>query len=155
MTLRRATVWFRWCKKQTKPHSGSQRESYHLLLKDPEGLVRMLVLVRSLGGREKLEMAVMRLLFRYNLSSSLWPMDCSMPGLPSCPSSRWYHPTISSSVIAFSCLQSFPASGSFPMSWLFKSSGQKAVESARITSMESTQNININLSPSPLHGYTK
>ena len=34
------------------------------------------------------------------------------------------HPTISSSVIPFSCLQSFPASGSFPMSWLFSSSGQ-------------------------------
>ena len=33
----------------------------------------------------------------------------------SCPSSRWYHPTISSSVITFSCLQPFPASGPFPM----------------------------------------
>ena len=38
------------------------------------------------------------------------PGDCSN----SCPSSRWCHPTISSSVIPFfSCLQSFPASGSF------------------------------------------
>ena len=36
----------------------------------------------------------------------------------SCPLSRWCHPTISSSVIPFSShLQSFPASGSFPMSW--------------------------------------
>ena len=35
----------------------------------------------------------------------------------SCPLSQWYHPTISSSVIALSfCLQSFPTSGSFPMS---------------------------------------
>ena len=35
----------------------------------------------------------------------------------SCPSSRWYHPAISSSVVPFSSrLQSFPASGSFPMS---------------------------------------
>ena len=33
----------------------------------------------------------------------------------SCPSSRWCHPTISSSVVPFSCIQSFPASGSFPM----------------------------------------
>jgi len=32
----------------------------------------------------------------------------------SCPLSRWCHPTISSSVVPFSCLQSFPASGSFP-----------------------------------------
>ena len=63
-------------------------------------------------------------------------MDCSMPGLPvpyhlprvcpsSCPLHRWCHPTISSSVALFSsCLQSFLASGSFPMSWLFTSGGQ-------------------------------
>ena len=43
----------------------------------------------------------------------------------SCPLSRWCHPTISSSVIPFSsCLQSFPASESFPMSQLFASGGQ-------------------------------
>ena len=42
-----------------------------------------------------------------------------------CPLSQWYHPTISSSVIPFSsCLQSFPASGSFPMSQLFASGVQ-------------------------------
>ena len=40
----------------------------------------------------------------------------------SCPLSRWYHPTISSSVVSFSfCLQSFPASGSFPTSQFFAS----------------------------------
>ena len=43
----------------------------------------------------------------------------------SCPLSWWYHPTISSSVIPFSsCLQSFPASGSFQMSQFFTSGGQ-------------------------------
>ena len=42
----------------------------------------------------------------------------------SCPLSRWCHPTILSSVIPFSCFQSFPASGSFPMSQLFTSGGQ-------------------------------
>ena len=43
----------------------------------------------------------------------------------SCPLSRWCHPTISSSVGPFSsCLQSFPASGSFLMSWLFTTGGQ-------------------------------
>ena len=42
----------------------------------------------------------------------------------SCPLSQWCHPAISSSVIPFtSCLLSFPASGSFPMNWLFASSG--------------------------------
>ena len=45
--------------------------------------------------------------------------------------SWWFHPTISSSVIPFSsCLQSFPASGSFPMSWLFISGGQSIGASA-------------------------
>ena len=70
------------------------------------------------------------------VSDSLRPMDCMQhAGLPcpsptprvysnSCPLSRWYHPTISSSVIPSSCLQSFPASGSFPMSQFFASGGQ-------------------------------
>ena len=42
----------------------------------------------------------------------------------SCPLSQWCHPTISSSVIPFSCLQSFPTSESFQMSQLFASGGQ-------------------------------
>ena len=49
----------------------------------------------------------------------------------SCPLSRWCHPTISSSVIPFSShLQSFPASGSFPMSQFFTSGGQSIGVSA-------------------------
>ena len=49
----------------------------------------------------------------------------------SCPSSQWCHPTISSSNIPFSsCLQSFPASGSFPMSQFFASGGQSIGASA-------------------------
>ena len=55
------------------------------------------------------------------------PGACSNP----CPSSRWCHPTTSSSVIPFSShLQSFPASGSFPMSWFFASGGQRIGVSA-------------------------
>ena len=42
----------------------------------------------------------------------------------SCPLSRWCHPAISSSVVPFSCLQSFLASGSFTTSQLFTSGGQ-------------------------------
>ena len=42
----------------------------------------------------------------------------------SCPLSQWCHPTISPSVIPFSCLQSFPESGSFQMSQFFTSGGQ-------------------------------
>jgi len=55
------------------------------------------------------------------------PRACSK----SCPSSRWCHPAISSSVIPFfSCLQSFPASGSFPISQFFTSGGQSIGVSA-------------------------
>ena len=51
--------------------------------------------------------------------------------LNSCPSSWWCHPTISSSVVPFSSyLQSFPASGSFPMSQSFASGGQSTGVSA-------------------------
>ena len=55
------------------------------------------------------------------------PQACSNP----CPLSRWCHPTVSSSVASFSsCPQSFPASGSFPMSQLFTSGGQSIRASA-------------------------
>ena len=59
--------------------------------------------------------------------ASLSPWICSN----SCPLSRWWHPTISSSVAPFSsCPQSFPTSGSFPMNWLFASGGQSVGASA-------------------------
>ena len=49
----------------------------------------------------------------------------------SCPLSQWCHPTISFSVVPFSsCLQSFPASGSFPVSQFFASGGQSTRVSA-------------------------
>ena len=57
-----------------------------------------------------------------------------------CPSSQWCHPTISFSVTAFSsCLQSLPASGSFPVSRLFASGGQStgASTSASVLPMNS------------------
>ena len=61
------------------------------------------------------------------------PCPSPTPGVcsSSCSSSQWCHPTISSSVILFSsCLQSFPASGSFPVSQLFTSGGQSTGASA-------------------------
>ena len=64
-------------------------------------------------------------------SPSSSPRACSN----SRPSSWWCHPTISSSAVPFSsCLQSFPASGSFPMSQFFASGGQsiKASDSASV-----------------------
>ena len=78
----------------------------------------------------------MLLMFSHSvMSHSLWPHGLWHTRLPyslpsprvcsnSCPLSQWCHPTISSSVIPFSsCLKSFPASGSFPMSQFFASGG--------------------------------
>ena len=72
-------------------------------------------------------------------SATPWTVACSLPCvLPtpgacsnSCPLSQWCHPTISSSIVLFSsCLQSFPSSGSFPMSQFFVSGGQSTGSSA-------------------------
>ena len=75
------------------------------------------------------------------VSDSLWPHGLQHARLPcpslsprvcsnSCPLSQWCHPTISFSVVPFSCLQSFPESRSFPMSQLFTSGGQSIGASA-------------------------
>ena len=76
------------------------------------------------------------------MSDSLWPhgLQHAKPPCPSptprvypnsCPLSRWCHPAISSSIVPFSsCPQSFPASGSFPMSQLFTTGGQSIGVSA-------------------------
>ena len=74
-------------------------------------------------------------------SDSLWPHRLQHTRLPcpspspgvcsnSCPLNWWCHPTISSSFIPFSYLQSFPALGSFAMSWLFASGGHSVGVSA-------------------------
>ena len=69
----------------------------------------------------------------HGLQHARLPCPSPTPGVysNSCPLSWWCHPTISSSVIPFSyCLQSFPTSGSFPMSQFFASGGQSIVVSA-------------------------
>ena len=69
----------------------------------------------------------------HGLQQARPPCPSPTPGvyLNSCPLSRWCHPTISSSLVPFSsCLQSFPASGSFQMSQLFTSGGQSTAVSA-------------------------
>ena len=79
------------------------------------------------------------------VSDSLWPhgLQHTRPPCPSlspracpnsCPSSRWCHPAIASSVVPFSsCPQSCPASGSFPRSQLFTSGGQSTGASALVS----------------------
>ena len=80
------------------------------------------------------------------MSNSLWPHGLQQARLPcpsptpgahsnSCLSSWWCHPTISTSVVPFSCLQSFPASGSFQMSQFFTSGSQSIGASASVLPM--------------------
>ena len=54
----------------------------------------------------------------------------------SCPLNQWYVPTISSSVIPFSCLKSFPASWSFPVSQFFALGGQSIGVSASASALQ-------------------
>ena len=74
----------------------------------------------------------------HGLQHIMLPCPSPTPGAcsNSCPLSPWCHPTISSSVSPFSsCLQSFPVSGSFPMSQLFTSGGQSVGASASVLPM--------------------
>ena len=99
------------------------------------------MLIKEKEGRERKSQFI-----RWVLSDSLRPHYCSTPGFPvhhklpgaysnSCPSSWWCHPTISSPVVPFSCLQSFPVSESFPMSQFFTSGGQRIGASASVLPM--------------------
>ena len=88
-------------------------------------MIHRLPLVQSLSS--------IWLLATHGLQHARPPCPSPTPGVysNSCPLSRWHHPTISSSVIPFSsCFQSFPASGSFQMSQLFTSGGQRIGVSA-------------------------
>ena len=74
----------------------------------------------------------------HGLQHARLPCPPLSPGVcsNSCLLSQWWYPTISSSIAPFSsCLQSFPASGSFPMSQLFASGGQSIGASASVLPM--------------------
>ena len=102
----------------------------HLLMHEVDTIITPTVQIR------KVSLSSVHSVAQLCPTNSLWPHEPqhARPPCPSptpgvhpnpCPSSRWCHPTISSSVIPFSsCLQSFPASVSFPMSQLFASDGQ-------------------------------
>ena len=119
------------------PHTWERNVSLFLITYVPE----------SLGCRERDMRSVLpscfsSVQFRHSVvSDSLWPhgLQHARPSCPSptpracsnsCPSSQGCHPIISSSVVPSSCLQSFPESGSFPMSQFFASAGQSIGASA-------------------------
>ena len=81
------------------------------------------------------------------MSNSLWPHElqhtrllCHPPSPRICSNlcllNQWCYVTFSSSAAPFSCLQSFPASVSFPMSWLFTSGSQSIGASASASRYE-------------------
>ena len=73
----------------------------------------------------------------HGLQHTRLPCPPPTPGVysKSSPSSQWFHPIISFSVIPFSSrLQSFPASGSFPVSWVF-TSGSKSIRASASASV--------------------
>ena len=110
------------------------------MLKEPK--LRAFYLVSSLTlFRNKVTTSVQFSSVTQSCPTLCDPMDCSTPGLPvhhqlleltqTHALSQWCHPTILSSVVPFSSrLQSFPSSGSFPMSQVFASGGQSIGVSA-------------------------
>ena len=108
---------YSWCQNMKKKKTIIARENYRLI---------SLMYISSVFSRS----VVSNSLWPHELQHARPPCPSPIPGLHSNsrPSSRWCHPTISSAVIPFSsCFQSFPASGSFPMSQFFTSGGQERV----------------------------
>ena len=92
--------------------------------------------ISLVSGRVQIQFSLVTQFSYSVISNSLWPhglharLPCPSPTpgacSNSCPSSQWCHPIISFSDIPFSSyLQSFPESGSFPMSWFFTFRWQK------------------------------
>ena len=92
----------------------------------------ILMLVGGGCGGEWMDTFCCCWLWSHGLQHARLPCPSPSPGAcsNSCPLSQWCHPTISSSVIPFSCLQSLPASGSFHPSQFFPSGGQSIGVSA-------------------------
>ena len=116
---------------------------HHILFYHVECWYPGIVLMWGLNHCLKVIQHISSVQFNFSvMSDSLWPdgLQHTRPPCPSltpragsnsCPSSWWCHPTISFSVVPFSSyLQSFPASGSFPVSHFFASGGQSIGVSA-------------------------
>ena len=130
--------WRSWqgCKEKT-PGEGAE-ECFFTGTKNTEGQTKRKKGFWGKGGwwKSRGSLLFISLFNRSVVSDSLPPHKLQHARLPcrllspwvctnSCPLSQWCHPTISSSVPPFSsCLQSFPASESFPVRRLFVSSGQ-------------------------------
>ena len=98
-------------------------------------LVPLLLTIGSPPSSVQFSSVMVDSLWLHGLNHTRPPCPSPTPRvyLKSCPLSRWCHPTISSSVVPFSCLWSFPASGSFLRSQFFVSGGQSIGVSASVS----------------------
>ena len=117
------------------PENGPQQQCYQTQVPEPGTEVKQTKTSElEFGAEREFSCSVVsNSLQPHGLQHTRTPCPSPTPGAysNSCPLSQWCHPTISSSVIPFSThLQSFLASGSFPMSQFFASGGQSIGVSA-------------------------
>ena len=112
--------WNKWY----LPHRVLIRTKWDCACKGLNNSLRMLQVIDEQSSVQSLSRV--RLFATHGLQHARPPCPSATPGVHpnSCPLSQWCHPAISSSVVPFSCPQSFPASGSFQMSQPFSSGGQ-------------------------------
>ena len=127
--------WFVYIEESLHPWDKAHLVMMYDLFKTSLGMLLSLGNSSSVqfSSVQSLSRAQLWLLRLYRLQHARLP--CPSPTLRacsnSCPLSPWWYPSISSSVIPFSsCLQSFPTSGSFPISQFFTSGGQSIEVSA-------------------------
>ena len=120
-------IWSRWCH-PSHPLSSPSPPAFNL--SHHQGLFQWVISSHQFSSGESVSRVW--LLRPHGLQHPRPPCPSPTPGVysNSGPLSRWCHPTISSSVVPFSQLQSFPASGSFPMSQFFTSGGHSIGVSA-------------------------
>ena len=141
------TRWYKYCPPKTCTHVHIPKTTWdfsvYLLIKN-FAFSEFKPLVHEMLDKDQF-ITVLIYLSAYQfsrsiVSNSLRPHEqqharppCPSPN--SCPLNQWYHLTISFSIVPFSCLQSFPASGVFLMSQFFTSGGQSIGASASVLPM--------------------
>ena len=151
VVLNRRQLWFQSIHfgKQVSPSVTCQRSSIALWIWGSEGLLEKEEGMPWVEGAHRPPESIRcsdTTLWFHGLQHASLPCPSLYPGacLDSCPLSWWCYLTTSTPVTPFSCcLQSFPASRSFPMSWLFASGGQSIGASASVLPMNIQDFLNI------------
>ena len=132
--------------KDDTPQDETVKDSKNYLMLNIQTILKNKILVPNCVCSQTImviKIIVVQLLSHVQLFATPWTatrqasLSFTSPGAcsNSCPWSQWGYPTISFSVVPFSCLQPFPASGSFPMSELFASGVQSIGASTSVLPM--------------------